>query len=126
MSEMALTADHLIILGRGRLLADVSMADMIAAGTAVRIRTPEPDRLTALLAAPGTEVTGHGGTLAVTGRSPEDIATIALAHRILVSELTPVHPSLEDAYLALTHDDVEYQLAIAATIPTASTRRAAA
>ena len=126
MSEMALTADHLIILGRGRLLADVSMADMTATSTAIRVRTPHPDRLTALLAAPGTDVTGDGGTLSVTGRSPEDIATIALAHRILVTELTPVHPSLEDAYLALTHDDVEYQPAVAATIPTASTRRAAA
>ncbi len=56
MSEMPLAADHLIILGRGRLLADVSMADMTAAATAIRVRTPEPDRLTALLAAPGTDV----------------------------------------------------------------------
>jgi ABC-2 type transport system ATP-binding protein len=62
----------------------------------------------------------------VSGRAAEDIATLALAHQILISELTPVHPSLEDAYLALTHDAVEYQPATTTAVPTTSTRRAAA
>jgi ABC-2 type transport system ATP-binding protein len=126
MSEMALTADHLIILGRGRLLADVSMADMTAASAAVRVRTPQPDQLSALLSGSGVGVTGQGEALMVSGRAAEDIATLALAHQILISELTPVHPSLEDAYLALTHDAVEYQPATTTTVPTTSTRRAAA
>jgi ABC-2 type transport system ATP-binding protein len=59
-------------------------------------------------------------------RATEDIATMALANQILVYELTPIHPSLEDAYLALTHDDIEYQPAVLATVPATSTRRAAA
>ena len=125
MSEMALTADHLIILGRGRLLADVPMADMTAAATAVRVRTPEPERLSALLSGCRAAVTAEGDALTVTGRSAEDIASLSLANQILVYELTPVHPSLEDAYLALTHHDVEYEPA-ATTVPTTSTRRAAA
>ena len=125
MSEMALTADHLIILGRGRLLADVSMADMTAASTAVRVRTPQPDRLSGVLTGSGAAVTAQGETLTVTGRATEDIATMALANQILVYELTPIHPSLEDAYLALTHDDIEYQPAVPATVPATSTRRAA-
>ena len=126
MSEMALAADHLIILGRGRLISDVSMAGMTAASTAVRVRTPQPDRLSAVLTGSGAGVTAQGGTLTVTGRATEDIATMALAHQILVYELTPVHPSLEDAYLALTHDDIEYQPAVPATVPATPTRRAAA
>jgi ABC-2 type transport system ATP-binding protein len=126
MSEMALTADHLIILGRGRLLADVSMADMTAASTAVRIRTPQPDPLGTVLTGSGAGVSAQGETLTVTGLAAEDIATLALAHQILVYELTPVHPSLEDAYLALTRDDIEYQPAVPATVPATSTRRAAA
>jgi ABC-2 type transport system ATP-binding protein len=127
MSEMALAADHLIILGRGRLLADVSMAEMTAAATTVRVRTPQPDRLGALLSGSGAGVSTQGDTLTVTGPAAEDIATLALTHQILVHELTPVHPSLEDAYLALTHHDVEYHPAAPATIPTTtSSRRAAA
>ena len=116
MSEMALTADHLVILGRGRLLADVSTAEMTAASAVVRVRSPQAERLHALLAGPGVAVTRDGDTLSVTGRGVEDIAGIALTNNLLVSELTPVHASLEEAYMSLTHDQVEYQ----------PTRRAAA
>jgi ABC-2 type transport system ATP-binding protein len=109
MSEMALTAEHLIILGRGRLLADVSLAEMTAASTVVRVRSPQADTLQPLLGGSDVTVTRDGDLLSVTGRGTEEIARIAYAGSVLVSELTPVHASLEEAYLSLTHDQVEYQ-----------------
>jgi ABC-2 type transport system ATP-binding protein len=118
MSEMALTADHLVIVGRGRLLADVAMAELTAASSAVRVRADRPDRLRELLAAGGAGVSAAGDALSVTGRTTEQIARTAAAAGLLVTELTPLHASLEDAYLALTRDEVEYQ--------PAATRRAAA
>jgi ABC-2 type transport system ATP-binding protein len=121
MSEMAVTADHLVIIGRGRLLADVSMADMTASVVpVVHVRTPRPDELAPLLGGPGVTIDRpEPGVLSVRGRSSDEIARAALGHRILLTELTPVHASLEDAYLALTRNDVEYSA-------TADSRRAAA
>jgi ABC-2 type transport system ATP-binding protein len=113
MSEMALTADHLVVVGRGRLLADVAMAELTAASSAVRVRADRPDRLRELLAAGGAGVSAAGDGLSVTGRTTEDIARTAAAAGLLVTELTPLHASLEDAYLALTRDEVEYQPATA-------------
>jgi ABC-2 type transport system ATP-binding protein len=127
MSEMALTADHLVILGRGRLLADVPLTAMTAASATVRVRSPQADRLRQLLTGPGVTVTGDHDTLSVTGRDPEQVARTALTHGVLITELTAVHASLEEAYLSLTHDAVEYQPA--ASSPTdhaTATRRAAA
>ncbi|QDC25093.1 ATP-binding cassette domain-containing protein [Georgenia yuyongxinii] len=119
MSEMALTADHLIVLGRGRLIADVPLADLTSPLTAVRVRTPDGGRLAAALTRPGVTVTpaaaGAGAdadadadALTVTGAGVDAIAAAALADGVLLTELTPLHDSLEDAYLALTRDDVEY------------------
>ncbi|MPV35638.1 ATP-binding cassette domain-containing protein [Georgenia subflava] len=108
MSEMALTADHLIVLGRGRLIADAPLADLTGTRTAVRVRTPEGTRLAAVLARPGVTVTPDDGGLTVTGADSDEIAATALAVGVLVTELTPLHDSLEDAYLALTKDEVEY------------------
>jgi ABC-2 type transport system ATP-binding protein len=124
MSEMALTADHLVVLGRGRLLADVPMADMIASTSGrVRVRTERPVDLAALLAADGAHVEHTADDLlAVTGPSSTEIARIALAAGLLLTELTPLQASLEDAYLAMTHDDVEYR----ATSPDATASRRAA
>ncbi|HEX8488220.1 MAG TPA: ABC transporter ATP-binding protein [Propionibacteriaceae bacterium] len=110
MSEMALTADHLVVLGRGRLLADVSLEEMTAASAVVRVRTPAADRLAALLAGPGVEVGRDGpDRLSVTGRDAQSIGEAALGAGIVLHELAPAHESLEEAYLALTHDAVEYQ-----------------
>jgi ABC-2 type transport system ATP-binding protein len=109
MSEMALTADHLVILGRGRLLADVSLAAMTASSATVLVRSPQADRLRQLLTGPDVTVTGEHDTLSVTGRDTEQVARIALAHGVLVTELTAMHASLEEAYLSRTHDAVEYQ-----------------
>jgi ABC-2 type transport system ATP-binding protein len=124
MSEMALTADHLVVLGRGRLLADVSLEEMTAASAVVRVRTPAADRLAALLAGPGVQVDRDGSDrLSVTGRHSQFIGETALAAGIVLHELAPAHESLEEAYLALTHDAVEYQTTT--TESAADTRRAA-
>jgi ABC-2 type transport system ATP-binding protein len=115
MSEMALTADHLVILGRGRLLADVSLADMIASTSGhVRVRATQPDALHALLALRAGSVTRDGDTLAVTGMTAEEIAHLAHDHGLLLVELTPEHASLEEAYLRLTQHDIEYRAAVPA------------
>jgi ABC-2 type transport system ATP-binding protein len=127
-----LTADHLVIVGRGRLLADISMAEMTASVTpSVRLRTPQREELVRLLQRPDVTVQQIGpDVLSVTGRSSDEIARIALSSRVLLQELTPVHASLEDAYLALTGAEVEYRSAPLPAPPTVPThtdsRRAAA
>jgi ABC-2 type transport system ATP-binding protein len=116
MSEVALTADHLVVIGRGRLIADMPLAQMTSATTQLRVRTTEPARLRELLAGAWTVSDGPDGpdgtdgTLLVSGGSAEDVARTALANNILILELTPVHPTLEDAYYALTRGDVEYTM----------------
>jgi ABC-2 type transport system ATP-binding protein len=127
MSEMALTADHLIVIGRGRLVADVSLAEMTATSSTVRVRSPEAGRLGDLLTGPQVSVTVEDpDVLSISGRSTEEIARTALAAGVLVTELTPLHASLEDAYLALTRDAAEYQAGNATGDTVTSSRRAAA
>jgi ABC-2 type transport system ATP-binding protein len=127
MSEMALTADHLVVIGRGRLVADVSLAEMTATSSTVRARSPEAHRLQGLLTGPQVSVTVEGSdVLSVSGCSTEEIARAALAAGVLVTELTPLHSSLEDAYLALTRDAVEYQAGDPTGTTPTSSRRAAA
>jgi len=109
MSEVAMTADHLVVIGRGRLIADVPMERMTSATTQVRVRTTEPGRLRELLTA-WTVDDGPDGTLLASGGSVEDIARTAMANNVLILELTPMHPSLEDAYYALTRGEVEYTM----------------
>jgi ABC-2 type transport system ATP-binding protein len=109
MSEMALTADRLVVIGRGRLIADVPTVELTAAHRpALRVRTPKAVDLMALV--PGTADPADAQVVTITGRTAEAVADLAAAHRIPLYELTPVPPSLEDAYLELTHDDVEYTL----------------
>ncbi len=111
MSEMALTADHLIVLGRGRILADAPVAEILAASTrtSVRLRSPQADRLAALLRGPDVTVTPTDqGALSVTGLAAADIGDAAAGAGIPLHELTPVAASLEEAYMELTQDDVEY------------------
>jgi ABC-2 type transport system ATP-binding protein len=123
---MALTADHLVIIGRGRLLADTSVAEMTSGSTGVRVRTTGARRLRELIE--GAEVTvteSEPEVLTVTGRSSTEIAEVALAHGLLLSELTPLHASLEEAYLSMTRDAVEYHTTTADENASQSTRRAA-
>ncbi len=111
MSEMAQTADQLIVLGRGRIIADAPMREILAlaTGTAVKVRTPEPAELANRLAGSDVSVTStDSGLLTVVGLTSAQIGEAAAHAGIVLHELTPVEASLEDAYLELTHDDVEY------------------
>ncbi|MCX4644561.1 MULTISPECIES: ABC transporter ATP-binding protein [unclassified Streptomyces] len=113
MSEMALTADHLVIIGRGRLLADTTVADLVRESGAayVKVVTPEAVRLRELLSGdPGVEVTGESpDTLHIRGADAPQIGRTAATHGIPLFELTPRTASLEQAFMDLTHDSVEYQ-----------------
>ena len=114
MSEMALTADHLVIIGRGRLLADTPTDRFVESGsrTDVLVRSPRAADLASLLAARGATVLPQDdGSLAVTGLDAPAIADLAAGHGIAVHELVPRHPSLEAAYLDITSDSSEYRAA---------------
>ena len=111
MSEMAQTADHLIVIGRGRLIADAPMREILDGGSRARVRAraEEPARLADLLTSAGGHVTtGTTDALEATGLTTRQIARIALDHHVLVHELVALQASLEDAYMELTKDDVEY------------------
>jgi ABC-2 type transport system ATP-binding protein len=112
MSEMALTAEHLIVIGRGRLIADGSVqefTDKASQGRAVRVRTPHAGALRERLAGPEVSITStERGLLEVTGLSSADIGKIAWQHAVPLIELTPVQASLEEAFMELTQDAVEY------------------
>jgi ABC-2 type transport system ATP-binding protein len=111
MSEMAQTATHLIVVGQGRLIADASVAEFTAASgrAVVRVRTEEAPRLRDLLAADGVSVTGtERDLLTVTGLSSAEIGKIAAQARIALVELTPQQTSLEEAFMELTRDAVEF------------------
>ncbi len=111
MSEMALTADHLIIIGRGQLIADTPIDQFVRSSSRndVVVRSPRCSDLAALLAGHGAAVELEGdGALAVTGLDAPAIADLAAGHGIAVHELTPRHASLEEAYLDITSDSVEY------------------
>jgi ABC-2 type transport system ATP-binding protein len=111
MSEMAQTATRLVVLGRGKLITEASVEDFTghAAGTGVLVRTPEPVRLGQLLAAPGITVINDGtGILRVSGTTAEQIGTAAWRAHLPVYELTPTHASLEEAFMQVTKDSIEY------------------
>ncbi|MBV9473057.1 MAG: hypothetical protein JO206_08810 [Solirubrobacterales bacterium] len=112
MSEMALTAEHLIIIGRGRLLADTPTERFVTdnARSDVLVRSPHADALARLLAGRGATVTPEDGRgLAVVGLDAPAIADLAAAQAIPVHELTPRHATLEQAYLDLTNTSVDYR-----------------
>jgi ABC-2 type transport system ATP-binding protein len=111
MSEMESTADQLIVIGRGELIAAESLAEFSARSThlSVTVRTPDTARLTALLTAEGALVQVDQDTsLTVIGLSADDIGELAFEHRILLHELATRAPSLEEAFMELTAGSVEY------------------
>ncbi|HEY5336241.1 MAG TPA: ATP-binding cassette domain-containing protein [Mycobacteriales bacterium] len=111
MSEMAQTATHLIVVGQGRLIADASVAELTAAsgGSVVHVRTEEAPRLRDLLAADGVSVTStERDLLTVTGLGSADIGKVAAEARIALIELIPQQVSLEEAFMELTRDAVEF------------------
>jgi ABC-2 type transport system ATP-binding protein len=114
LSEMALTAQRLIVIGRGRLIADTTVEEFIAtaAPAHVRVCTPEADRLTMVLAGPRVEISAPvPGVLTVRGHSAERIGDLAWEHRIRINELCIDRMSLEEAFLGLTRDSVEFRSA---------------
>ena len=112
MSEMAVTADHLIVVGQGRLIADTSVEEFVdrASTNFVLVRTPEAARLRDALAAPDVTATvGADGAVEVRGLTAEQIGRVAFELRIALFELSPQQASLEEAFMELTHDAVDYR-----------------
>src|SRR5262249_51928258 len=111
MSEMAQTAQKLIVIGRGRLIADSTVEQFIAATTvaSVVVRSPETGRLRGLLDRPGVRITAEGpDLLRVDGIAPEEVGTIAAKSGVPVFDLRVERASLEDAFMQATQDSVEY------------------
>ncbi|GAA5184578.1 ATP-binding cassette domain-containing protein [Rugosimonospora acidiphila] len=113
MSEMQLTADHLVVIGRGRLIADAPIEEVIAASslTAVRVRSPEPSGLAALrerLAARGAGVESRDDELIVTGATVEEVGDLAHGLGLRLHELCTREASLEQAYMELTAGSIEF------------------
>jgi ABC-2 type transport system ATP-binding protein len=120
MSEMALTADHLIVIGRGRLVADISVDEFIRRHSrhVVRVRTPQATELAALISAPDVSVDAiEPGLIEVEGLSAQQIGKEAASNGFVLYELTPQQASLEEAFMNLTRDEVEYHAATLATQP---------
>jgi ABC-2 type transport system ATP-binding protein len=112
MSEMALTATRLVVVGRGRLIADTTVEEFVArAGSgAVTVRTPQAPQLRDLLLGPDITVTSEqGGVLQVRGLTAEEIGTTAWQARLPIFELTTKQASLEEAFMQLTDDSVDFR-----------------
>jgi ABC-2 type transport system ATP-binding protein len=117
MSEMSLTADHLIVIGRGRVIADTSIDDFVrkASGDRVRVRTPQAARLRELVLGDGVSViSNEPDVIEVEGVTAQRVGELAAEHQIVLHELTPLQASLEEAFMELTRDDVEFKAGVAA------------
>jgi ABC-2 type transport system ATP-binding protein len=115
MSEMENTADHLIVIGRGRLVADCTVQEFIDANSelTIRVRTPETARLAALVTAMGGAAVPDGDdVIRVTKLAMTEIGDLAFDNQIRVHELSPIQASLEQAFMELTKDSVEYHAAV--------------
>ena len=113
MSEMALTADHLVVIGRGRVIADASVSEFIdrASARVVRVRTPQAAELRARLTGPGIDVTSNApDLLEVHGLDSAAVGLVACRAAIPLEELAPVQASLEEAFMELTDDALEYRV----------------
>jgi ABC-2 type transport system ATP-binding protein len=112
MSEIALTAERLVVIGRGRLIADTSVEEFVRSASgdaAVRVRSADPARLAELLAAQGAHVDDEGDALSVSGTTSEQIGRLALEGGIALSELVVQEVSLEDAFMRITRDSLEFR-----------------
>ena len=114
MSEMEHTADHLLVIGRGRLIADCTVAEFIERNSEqqVKVRSPHAEKLAELVSAAGGRVTADGGTLHVANLPLERVGDLAFDNGIRLHELTSVQASLEEAFMELTKDSVEYHAAV--------------
>jgi ABC-2 type transport system ATP-binding protein len=115
MSEMENTADHLLVIGKGKLIADCTVQEFIAANSqqSVRVRTPQYDVLTKLVTEAGATVREDGdGSMVVTGLEPSRVGDMAYDNGIRLHELSPVHASLEQAFMELTASSVEFHAGV--------------
>ena len=115
MSEMENTADHLLVIGRGRLIANCTTEEFIAANSqqSVRVRTPQRAELAVLAQAAGATVRdGNGTALVVLGMTPAQVGDLAFENRIRVHELAPEQASLEEAFMELTASAVEFRVGV--------------
>jgi len=111
MNEMAVTADHVVVIGRGRLIADTSMEEFIArySENTVLVRSPQAGKLAESLRAVGAQITDRpDGSLLVNGTEAAAIGEVAAANGIVLHELSPQHGSLEEAFMELTKADVQF------------------
>jgi ABC-2 type transport system ATP-binding protein len=115
MSEMENTADHLLVIGRGRLIADCTVAEFIARNSqqTVRVRTPQLDQMTKLVTAAGATVREDGdGSMVIAGLDPSHIGDLAYDNAVRLHELSAVHASLEQAFMELTASSVEFHAGV--------------
>jgi len=114
MSEMALTAHHLLVIGRGRLIADMGLKEFMRrhSRSSVRVRSPQATELAEILAGPDVAIEAVApGLVDVEGLRAEQVGDAAAAHSLVLHELTPQEVSLEEAYMSLTQDEIEYRAA---------------
>jgi len=128
ITEMALTADHLVVIGRGALIADTSVEDFTARsrGDSVRIVTPTPQRFVTALSRVGARPSvADDGSIVVTGMPAAEVGELAARDALTVHELTPLRASLEDAFMELTSDSVEFRSsdASARSVPASAASR---
>lgn len=113
LSEMAITATELVVIGRGRLITQCSTAEFVenATDATVRVRSPQADRLRTMLSAQGRTVTEVDGGLVVVGATSQEIGDLAAMLGIALHELSPQRGSLEQAFMQMTGQDVEFHAA---------------
>ena len=115
MSEMALTADHLLVIGKGRLIADTSVDEFVRSSSqqSVHVRSPQAAELAPRCreAGAGVQAGNDPDVIEITGMDSPEVGKLAAAHGITLFELIPVRASLEEAFMELTRDSVEYQAA---------------
>jgi len=117
MSEMENTADHLIVIGRGRLISDCTTAEFIAANSqqSVRVRSPQASELAAVASAAGATIRDDdSGALVLLGMTAAQVGDLAFEHGIRIHELAPAHASLEQAFMELTASSVEFRAGVPA------------
>ncbi|HWD64818.1 MAG TPA: ATP-binding cassette domain-containing protein [Solirubrobacteraceae bacterium] len=123
MAEMAQTAEHLVVIGKGRLIADTTVSEVVAQaslGTTVRVRTPDPEGLRRALARDGVQISGRErDVLAVNGLSSAEVGEAAAAVGVVLHELVAEQASLEQAFMALTGGQVEFHAGAPSTDGTA-------
>jgi ABC-2 type transport system ATP-binding protein len=118
MNEIAVTADHLIVIGKGKLLADMSTRDFIATNSAakVRVRTPQPEQLLDVLAQRGIAVEKVDSYLELTGVTTDEVGDLAAANQVTLHELYTQRSSLEEAFMEMTRDAIEYHAETPSTV----------